>query len=233
MKIVRVIVCGMFLALACPAAYAQTPDAPDGAPASPSLNMPDSPRLLAQSDPLPPAPDGMTGGAMTNPADGNSTATLKLGTGNNPSAQSIDPKDIPDIVLEEMQNVEDNCRANYFYSSFHDCRCVAVKFVDARMRNDPAIPKERIFEQVATQCPDEPSIAGFIYKSCADYMKTIRKDYVGFCKCSANNVARAYSKTPVMNMRYIEGLRRNAFVTCGIGNRSNDLPYGGPGAYNP
>lgn len=168
---------------------------------------------------LPPATPGS---ALTSkPAD-----TLLLST--TPAIPAMDPKDIPDIVMKEMQEIQKNCERNYFYSSFHDCKCVAVKFLDARMKSDPDVPKERIFTQIAGQCVDEPSIAGYIYKSCADYMQHTRpSDYVSFCRCSANDVAKSYTKAPVMNLRYIEGLRRNAFVKCGIGNNPDRPSSGG------
>lgn len=142
---------------------------------------------------------------------------LDLNTPNNAqTVEVIDPKDIPETILKEMQGIEKDCETNYFYNSFHNCKCVAVKYLDARIKSDPNIPKERVFNKVANQCPDETAIAGYIYKNCAEYMKNVRKDYVSFCTCNANNVARSYSKNPIMNLRYIESLRRNSMMACGL-----------------
>jgi hypothetical protein len=154
--------------------------------------------------------------------------TLNLQTEPPKSAsQAIDPADIPDILLAEMADVENNCNANAMYSAFHDCRCIAVKFLDARLKSDPDRSKDIVFNAISNQCPNPPGIAGYIYKSCADVMKNERpKDFDKFCSCSANQVAEAYAKTPMMNVRYIDGLRKNAFISCGIGsNPAYNSPY--------
>ncbi len=141
--------------------------------------------------------------------------------------KSIDPEDIPDILLAEMKEVESNCNANATYSSFHDCRCIAVKFLDSRIKSDPERSKDVAFNDVSSQCPNAPGIAGYIYKSCADVMKTGRpKDFDKFCSCAANQVAEIYTKAPMMNMRYIDNLRKRALIDCGIRNNPGyNSPY--------
>jgi len=181
-----------------------------------------------------PAMPATTTAATGNTIDTTTTTTsptpgLKLS--NQPGTPSIDPKDIPDIVMTEMKDIESSCEKNYFYSSFHDCKCIAVKFLDARLKSDPGSTKDSVFNKISGQCVDEPAIAGYVYKSCGDYMQHVRKDYVEFCKCSANNVAETYHKAPVMSLRYIESLRRNAFIACGIRDRVEKPDRGTPRKY--
>ncbi|MDB5490182.1 MAG: hypothetical protein JWO78_31 [Micavibrio sp.] len=161
------------------------------------------------------APGDTDGKPVPTPKTGD---MLKLSTGPD-AAPPIDPKEIPDVVMEEMKQIENSCTKNYFYSSFHDCKCISVKFLDARLKSDPNMSKDRVFNSIAAQCVDEPGVAGYVYKSCADYMKSIRVDFDSFCTCSANKVAASYKKNPMMSLRYIESLRRNAFVDCGIRNK--------------
>jgi hypothetical protein len=192
------------------AAYAR-----DGAPADGPLLSP-TPVILGGNN-----PDSNTN---RNPDPG----TLNLQTeAPKDASQEVDPADIPDILLEEMADVENNCNANAMYSAFHDCRCIAVKFLDARLKSDPDRSKDIVFNAVSNQCPNPPGIAGYIYKSCADVMKNERpQDFDKFCTCSANQVAETYAKTPMMNIRYIDGLRKNAFINCGIGNNpAYNSPY--------
>lgn len=132
---------------------------------------------------------------------------------------TLNPEDIPEIVWQEMLDVEETCRQNGFYSSFHDCRCIAIKFLDARLRNDPGRSKDSIFNFVSRECPDEVAIAGFIYSGCSDFMKQrAPTKFSEFCTCTANNVARIYKQNPMPNMRHIENIQREAYVECGIAN---------------
>ncbi|MBI2233508.1 MAG: hypothetical protein HYU57_00545 [Micavibrio aeruginosavorus] len=186
-----------------------------GTPLTETAPAPETP----QASP-PTSPDGATQAP---------TADLKLETGKVPGeSTAIPPDEIPEIILKEMQQVEKNCSANVMYAAFHDCRCIAVKFLDARIKSNPETSgSDRVFQSIQTECPDEPGIAGFVYKSCADVMRYARpKDFEKFCKCSANQVARNYSQRPRMNMRYIDNLRKSAFVSCGIAeNPAYNSPY--------
>lgn len=135
-----------------------------------------------------------------------------------PSA--LDLSEVPEIVLRDMDQVVKNCRANYIYSRFHDCECIGVKFLDARLANDPTRGRDAIFNSVANECPNELEIAGFIYTSCSDFMRNRRPDsFESFCTCAANAVATRYTRAPRANTRYIENLRKQAYLDCGLGNR--------------
>lgn len=135
-----------------------------------------------------------------------------------PSA--LDLSEVPEIVLRDMDQVVRNCRANYIYSRFHDCECIGVKFLDARLAGDPGRSRDAIFQSVSNECPDELEIAGFIYTSCSDFMRTRRPDdFESFCTCAANAVATRYTRAPRANMRYIENIRKQAYLDCGLGNR--------------
>lgn len=173
----------------------------------------------AGGDTLSPVPSTLD--TLNSPFD-YKTVPDKLGSGGDvlrekgPSA--IDPADIPDILMNEMKEIEKNCRDNYFYSSFHDCRCIAVKFLDERLKSNPETAQSTIFKRINAQCPDKVAIAGFIYRSCYDFMKFHRpQDYVAFCECTARDVAEKYAERPAVNLHYIERLRRNAFKGCGLG----------------
>lgn len=183
-------------------------------PATPSLTAP------AETLPEPaPLPEPQILGSSAKEKSG--TKDLELGTGERSYAPSDapDPADIPDILIDEMKEIENSCRSNYFYSSFHDCRCIAVKFLDARIRNEPGVSRDMIFKSVAAQCPDEVSVAGFVYRSCYDFMKFHRPyDYREFCTCSARQMAAEYTASPLVNLRYMEQLRKKAYMNCGLAN---------------
>lgn len=147
------------------------------------------------------------------------TKSLNLQTDQAPveTKKAVNPAEIPDIVMQEVKEIEHICSGNYLYSSFHDCRCLAVKFLDARISTDPATSRDAVFKQVAAQCVNKVSIAGYIYPSCYDIMKLHYPDtYREICECTANKVAEDYAARPIVNLRYIEGLRKAAFRQCGM-----------------
>lgn len=137
-----------------------------------------------------------------------------------PALSDVVPVDqIPKIILDETAEIEMNCRNNYLQSSFHDCECLAVKFLDARLLSDPEQNKDRVLQSVTSQCADETKIAGFIYTGCIGFMRFTNPDSAeSFCGCASNQVAVNYTRNPLMSLRYIENLRRNAYNTCGVAN---------------
>ena len=132
------------------------------------------------------------------------------------SVDEIPPEELPQELLDEMTSVEAECTRNSFYAAYHDCRCIAVKFFDERIKRGPYAVRNIIMNDVNNQCPNEAGIAGHIYRSCTEYMSWARPDYEDFCKCTANKVAERYARTPRMNTRYIQGLRKNAMLECGM-----------------
>ncbi len=143
---------------------------------------------------------------------------LETQPGGAAAATAIDPKDIPEILMKEVNEVERSCNYNTTYAAYHDCRCVAVKFLDARLKSDPDRPRHVIYQTVINECPNPPGIAGHIYQGCVDVMQYARpSDFEKFCTCTANDVAQSYKDRPNMNTRYIEGLRKRAMVRCGVG----------------
>ncbi len=200
---------------------------PQQAPVVQGINAQES--APGKASPARPSPVPSTMETLNAPFD-TDTIPQSLSSDNAPlreqGPRSIDPADIPEILMNEMKEIERNCEANYFYSSFHNCRCVAVKFLDERLKSDPDIPQSTIFKRVNAQCPDKIAIAGFVYRSCYDFMKFHRPDdYVDFCECAAKDVAEKYAARPAVNLRYIESLRKKAFIGCGMGqNRLYKTP---------
>jgi hypothetical protein len=194
-----------------------------------ALSAPTADTLLSPATPEAPSAVPSTLDTMNAPYDPiKLPESLSLGSGprrEQSDVKEIDPKDIPDILLEEMKEIERRCESNYFYSSFHDCRCIAVKFLDERMKSDPDIAQFIIFRRVNAQCPDKPAIAGFVYRSCYDMMKRDRPDFVNFCECVAKDMTEKYAERPLVNMSYIEGLRKDAFRGCGsLQNNTYRIP---------
>jgi hypothetical protein len=217
-----VLVLCAFVLLCAPQARAQ--DGTLSAPSSDILLAPTSPAAIEPESPVPTTQD-----TMNEPYDRKKLPD-SLTSGDGPRRETADikninPEDIPQILLDEMKEIEQNCEGNYFYSSFHDCRCVAVRFLDERLKSDPETPQFIIFKRVNAQCPDKTAIAGFVYRSCYDMAKIDRPDYIDFCECVAKEMTEAYAKRPMVNMSYIQDLRKTAFRSCGsMQNNSYRVP---------
>lgn len=137
-----------------------------------------------------------------------------------PAESYILPQDIPDILMAEVLDIKKNCELNALYAAYHDCNCIAVKFLDARVKSDPDTPKDRVFNQVRNECANTPMIAGVVYKSCVSFRKSEDPEgYVDYCTCAANDVARRYTEQPNMNLRYMKKLRKEAYIACGIDSK--------------
>ena len=142
---------------------------------------------------------------------------LNLGSLQIQAEPKVPPDEIPEILLMEMDTIVRNCRANYTYNNFHDCECLGVKFVDARLKSDPEVSKETIFTQIGNECPSEERIAGFVYNGCMAFMESVRPDdFKEYCECTANAMALSYTRRPILNVGYIDNLRRGAYYSCGI-----------------
>lgn len=159
----------------------------------------------------PAAPD-----ANAQPAPGTGLTILAPKVPGPRSVADIPPEELPKELLDEMVSVEKECSDNTYFSAFQDCRCIAVKYLDERIKRGPYAVRNIIMNDVNTMCPNTPGVAGYIYKSCTEYMSWARPDYEDFCRCTANKVAERYTRNPRMNNDYIGGLRKNAMLECGM-----------------
>ena len=76
---------------------------------------------------------------------------------------------------------------------------------------------ERLTKTRDAVCANTEEIAGTIYKDCMSYAETSREletDNDEYCSCSANRMAREFSKTPRLSIRYIRRLRGEAMLYC-------------------
>lgn len=142
------------------------------------------------------------------------------------------PEDIRTELMNETVQEYEKCSLKGIYSHFHDCQCVAVKYLDERIKRGPEVASELIMMDIQTQCPDAASIAGYQYVQCEDLFAF---DVIGnldkFCACYANNIAKAYTKKPSSHSTYVTMLAANAMNECGYGEEKlkyelkNRSPY--------
>lgn len=116
--------------------------------------------------------------------------------------------------LDEMQAVYDRCTRR-FHSQYLDCRCVAVKFLDQRMREGQEPPRRLLLNRVYDQCPATAAVAGKTYNRCLNWASMMRRDFKRFCECYANHYARNFSDTPTLRPHLQQGMMSKAMEKCG------------------
>lgn len=125
------------------------------------------------------------------------------------------PEDIKTEILEEVQTTYNDCARNEEYSIFHDCECISVKFLDARVLAGPEVPHNRIYQNIMQECVNDAGVAGFSYDSCASVMKYDRLDDLDkYCSCYANEVAKIYAKNPNTSTAYINDIGVKSYLKC-------------------
>ncbi|WP_435640354.1 hypothetical protein [Micavibrio aeruginosavorus] len=209
------------LSLSAPAMAQDTLSAP--APGTDRLGIPSAPQHMTEGQIAADDAAGKqpaTAPAATpdaaQPAPGAGLTILAPKTPGPRSVADIPPEDLPKELLDEMVSVEKECSDNTFFSAFQDCRCIAVKYLDERIKRGPYAVRNIIMNDVNTMCPNTPGVAGYVYKSCSEYMSWTRPDFEAFCRCTANLVADRYTRLPKMNNEYISGLRKRAMLECGM-----------------
>lgn len=140
-------------------------------------------------------------------------------SGQQNSASGIDPQ-----YLAEMDKVYSLCSTSSFYSTYYDCKCQAVKFLDQRIKLGPDLPFESIMMNVNMQCTNVPGLAGYAYNLCTEKLSLLNykdKDFAPFCECFANKFARTYAKRPRLSSRHVQVLQTDAYRECGFADLRN------------
>jgi hypothetical protein len=121
----------------------------------------------------------------------------------------------PDISAQRRK-LEQDCRDNAFFSTYHDCSCAA-----SRLAHLPQPPGHRVELGVlpAGECTAQRQVIyDANFQTCAG-LKSQRKDWESMCTCSTAKMVDAYLAKPVLNTRYIRDLRGEALKACGILDR--------------
>jgi hypothetical protein len=122
---------------------------------------------------------------------------------------------------EEAMYVYEQCSKDHYKSTYRDCECVAGSFRRER-DNEKLAPQDYILRNIYSknnqQCINSPAIAASNYDFCIETIPVIRpreKNNEKFCECVANKVAKNFGDNPSLNTRFIEQLRKDAFMSCG------------------
>jgi len=128
-----------------------------------------------------------------------------------------DMSDIPDEYIIEASKFGDECRNNDKLNKHFDCRCMAVKYLDARIEYGPSAGVSVIRNKLGYDCKDATGIAGELYQACLLDIENAptHLDPEEYCSCYANTFAKYFEEWPgriTINLKV--SLMSRAKLTC-------------------
>lgn len=126
------------------------------------------------------------------------------------------PEDIRVELIEEVTREYNKCQRKGTFSKYYNCECVAIAYLDERIKQGPEPHSQTLLRQVVTQCPYPEGVAGVSYKKCEDMMAfSVVGNLDEFCTCFANFVSDEFTERPSQHSEYISVLHRQAMGECG------------------
>lgn len=129
----------------------------------------------------------------------------------------------PKEMEEESQYVYDICMANAYEKKYFDCRCLSGAFLIEREKVGPTVTQSEILDKFTTssdaKCANTDEIAGTAYQNCIDFQKTYHElssdeENDSYCTCTANLVAKNFTKAPGLDMGLVSMYTTNAMTYC-------------------
>ncbi|MCB9989786.1 MAG: hypothetical protein H6867_00210 [Rhodospirillales bacterium] len=135
------------------------------------------------------------------------------------------PPDIQAELMAEAEFVHNFCETQDMFSSLHDCRCVAAKFLDRRILDyNPLVDPLSLADQVAEECPNEAGAAGYGYKQCTGlYGWQMPYGLEEFCGCYGRHFAKLYMENPGSYMPKLTGIGSASALKCAKEIENNPL----------
>lgn len=126
---------------------------------------------------------------------------------------------IPQIVIEEAQDFLQECQGRTQLSSYYQCECLALKFIDERFKAGPEPNRDVITGRTLrySECRDVVNATGRAYNECLSTPlgKTDREEHEKFCACYANQYGKMLENSDLsISSRNEIGLRRGARISC-------------------
>ena len=123
---------------------------------------------------------------------------------------------------EEALYIFQQCNSNFVQRIYYDCACVSGKFRMERDKPD-LVPQSKILTDIFlnenTPCANTIGIAGDSYNKCMDFAKIFYErekpeKNQQYCQCVANDFATDFTKSPTLELRYIENMHVKSMTQC-------------------
>lgn len=124
---------------------------------------------------------------------------------------------------EEATYIFNMCNLNSTRRNMFNCQCLAGAFLKKREALGPMVPQSDILYELTigkpADCANTDELAGESYKSCMEVMAPHRsyeseEDTIAYCECTANKVAKDFTKRPALAPAYVRVLTYEAYLYC-------------------
>jgi len=143
--------------------------------------------------------------------------------GNLPKNGKVDIfKSTPEHIEEALQ-LTTQCKGAEYLSTYYDCDCLGMKFLELRQQRGDETPQPLLITEAQKSCPNAPEAAGETYDQCLVWAQAMRpRDYKDFCACFASEFGKLYEKKPVDSQIIREAQLTKAYSTCDKGKLLNE-----------
>lgn len=123
-----------------------------------------------------------------------------------------DMSKIPQEVIDEGEQIHAQCMNNFAMRTYHDCDCIAGKFIDDRMRLGPLEHSDSILAKYQGSCKNSTELAGYQYTKCMDQEELMvprefKPKY--YCECYGSEFAKANEEQFEQPHAYTESILMN------------------------
>ena len=126
------------------------------------------------------------------------------------------PPEIQQQLVDEAMIIEDECSGRNRYSTFYDCRCMAVKYIDQRIKLGPDANQNQVYESIDNkECRSIEGMAGYTYERCYRH-NSMDPKVEEKCTCAANEVAKKMFDVDILSGPVVQRLTVQAFIDCGV-----------------
>lgn len=126
--------------------------------------------------------------------------------------------EIPEEAVKEAQQVEKDCAADPMLSTYFDCECRAMRFLEARLERGPIDDAGAVMLDIKGECPNTPAIAGAAYKTCIEQGISFfpsGQDPEEYCSCVGRSYAKLYARAGQdFDTQLIVELKTMATLSC-------------------
>jgi hypothetical protein len=126
--------------------------------------------------------------------------------------------EIPEEVIEEAEQVARDCAADPMLSTYYDCECRAMRFIEVRIMRGPVEDQSTVLLDIRGECPNTPAIAGSAYQTCIQQGISFfpaGQDPEEYCSCVGNSYAKLYARAgQAFDSRLIVQLKTIATLSC-------------------
>lgn len=126
--------------------------------------------------------------------------------------------DIPEEAIIEAEAFEKACAANINLSTYYDCECWSMRFLETRLELGPLTQPEVVMMRIGAECPNTPAIAGSGYDSCIaqgiDFFPK-KQDPEEYCSCVGNAYAKLFERSgQAIDTQLMVQLRTISSLSC-------------------